>query len=468
MTRPTVQSTGSGLARPLPAEPQTPADPGVLLRLHAATELDTRVGACLHPIVITGTGLLIDAQTGRVLDRSDPGAVSVRCRNRRATVCPSCSALYRLDALHLISAGLRGGKDTPEAVAGHPRLLLTLTAPSFGTVHTGPAKDGHPRPCRCATMHPAGDKLIGSAVDPDRYDYPGQVLFNAHAGLLWATFTRQTRRELATIAGLGRTSAARSARIAFAKVAEFQTRGVVHIHAIVRIDGPAGPASVPPSWANLRTLRLALRRAARKTTVTVPGSRLGPGRLLRWGRQLDITPITTTGTTTSDRTVAAYVAKYATKSTEVAGIDLPSITCRTCYGDTVTQDRLCRSCGGTGRRRGVRLDHLTGHTRTLVESRWRLGGQPEYAGLRLRRWAHQLGYHGHFATKSRTYSTTFAALRAERRHHAIELWRARFGVDPAVSLHVVGDWRYGGHDTRPHDGDTRRHARHQRQHGGPR
>ena len=39
---------------------------------------------------------------------------------------------------------------------------------------------------------------------------------------------------------------------------------------------------------------------------------------------------------------------------------------------------------------------------------------------RLRRWAHMLGFGGHFSTKSRRYSTTLGALRAARRawHHA--------------------------------------------------
>lgn len=48
---------------------------------------------------------------------------------------------------------------------------------------------------------------------------------------------------------------------------------------------------------------------------------------------------------------------------------------------------------------------------------WRLGGLPEYEPLRLRAWTHTLGYRGHILTKSRAYSTTYAALRAERAHH---------------------------------------------------
>jgi hypothetical protein len=105
--------------------------------------------------------------------------------------------------------------------------------------------------------------------------------------------------------------------------------------------------------------------------------------------------------------------------------------------------RLCRRCGGTGRRPGVDLDRLGGHTRRLIDTCWWLGGQPELAGLRLRRHAHLLGFRGHFATKSRSYSTTFTALRAERQHWAHVQAALHTGVDPA-QVAVVGDWRPTG------------------------
>lgn len=57
---------------------------------------------------------------------------------------------------------------------------------------------------------------------------------------------------------------------------------------------------------------------------------------------------------------------------------------------------------------------LRPHLRKLVDTAWKLGGRPELAGLRLRAWAHTLGYRGHWLTKSRAYSTTFGALRAAR------------------------------------------------------
>jgi hypothetical protein len=41
----------------------------------------------------------------------------------------------------------------------------------------------------------------------------------------------------------------------------------------------------------------------------------------------------------------------------------------------------------------------------LVRACWELGGRPQLDGLRLRAWAHMLGFGGHWSTKSRRYST---------------------------------------------------------------
>ncbi|MBV9095973.1 MAG: hypothetical protein JO132_19230, partial [Streptosporangiaceae bacterium] len=59
-------------------------------------------------------------------------------------------------------------------------------------------------------------------------------------------------------------------------------------------------------------------------------------------------------------------------------------------------------------------DTRTHHGR-LIRACLRLGGSSHEDFKALRRWAHMLGYRGHFATKSRRYSTTMRALRAARR-----------------------------------------------------
>jgi len=71
--------------------------------------------------------------------------------------------------------------------------------------------------------------------------------------------------------------------------------------------------------------------------------------------------------------------------------------------------------------------------------------QPELVDYRLRLWAHTCGFRGHFLTKSRRYSSTFGALRAERQQ-----WRlAALGKGEAdEESSPVGDetreWRYEG------------------------
>jgi len=57
-----------------------------------------------------------------------------------------------------------------------------------------------------------------------------------------------------------------------------------------------------------------------------------------------------------------------------------------------------------------------------------------------------LGFRGHFSTKSRTYSITLGALRADRAAHQGEYAIAaglQPDLDPGTTL-VVTDWRYAG------------------------
>ncbi|MEV8032827.1 replication initiator [Streptomyces sp. NPDC086182] len=61
--------------------------------------------------------------------------------------------------------------------------------------------------------------------------------------------------------------------------------------------------------------------------------------------------------------------------------------------------------------------HVSDHVRALMHTCWRLGGLSEFTPLHLRAWVHALGYRGHILTKSRAYSTTYAALRADRAEH---------------------------------------------------
>ncbi|MEW3821634.1 replication initiation protein, partial [Pseudomonas aeruginosa] len=86
--------------------------------------------------------------------------------------------------------------------------------------------------------HDQDDPALGAPLDPDTYYYEAAVLWNAHAGPLWRRFSIYLRREVAKRAGLTQRAFREYARVSFAKVAEYQKRGAVHFHAVIRIDGP--------------------------------------------------------------------------------------------------------------------------------------------------------------------------------------------------------------------------------------
>ncbi|WP_420713639.1 replication initiator [Streptomyces sp. WM4235] len=138
------------------------------------------------------------------------GHLLVRCGNRRTTSCPSCAELYRQDTYQLIAAGLRGGKNIPEQVTSHPRVFATRTAPSYGAVHG--RRSSTAARCRCERTHAKDDTALGNTLDPNRYDYTGAVLWNAHAPALWARFMLHLRRTIAAVAGIPQRLLSRFAR----------------------------------------------------------------------------------------------------------------------------------------------------------------------------------------------------------------------------------------------------------------
>lgn len=390
------------------------------------------VHGCAAPVKLRGTSLIKHKTNGAVL-REVGGSVWVPCGTRREALCPSCAAWYAQDAFHLIRAGLSGdaSKGVDAGVADRPRWFVTLTPPSFGAVHSrivGP--DGRlRRPCACGAWHSERDSRLGQAVDPEGYDYEAAVLWQGHAGELWHRFTIALKRELARLAGLKATELARAGRLSYAKVAEYQRRGLVHFHAAIRLDGPEGAATPPPAWATKATLATAIRAAASAATVSTV-RRDGTALELTFGPQLDLRDIDGGTDAPGDEReqariaaerVASYVAKYATKST----------------GAHDGADRRVRTADE------IEALPVSAHHKAMIRTAWELGGLEAYAGLNLRRWAHMLGFRGHFLTKSRLWSTTLTELRAIRARYRLAEVLAELEVDEADVL-VVNDWEAVG------------------------
>ncbi len=120
--------------------------------------------------------------------------------------------------------------------------------------------------------------------------------------------------------------------------------------------------------------------------------------------------------------MAAYIAKYATKGAETT---------------TGTLDRPIRFLAERAHAR------ISEHARRLIRSAWVPGARKDLEPLRLRAWAHMLGFRGHFSTKSRHYSTTLGALRTARAG-----WRRAQTTPPirrdGETTLVVAHWVFAG------------------------
>ena len=249
------------------------ADPAIIL---SWAELDReirqaeRTGLCAHPIRLRGRLDAVDLATGELRPVYDTatepgGALLTACGNRREAVCPACSHVYKRDARQLVRAGLTGGKGIPDTIAAHPCVFATFTAPSFGPVHSRRMRGKTVLPCRprrdhrerrcphgrdisCPRRHPDDDPRLGRPLCPDCYDYSSAVLFNGHSADLWRRFVTYLPRHLARLAGLTQKQLRSVVAVRFVKVAEYQARGVIHYHAIIRLDAPGDTYQPPPAW----------------------------------------------------------------------------------------------------------------------------------------------------------------------------------------------------------------------------
>ncbi len=347
------------------------------------------------------------------------GVIYKACGNRRESVCPSCSKVYQRDAYQLVRAGLVGGKGVPETVATHPCLFVTLTAPGFGAVHTRPVPkhtcanrrrcDCRPLPCHpgrttpcphgkptvCFARHEVDDQVLGVPLCLDCYDHNRQVVWNNQAGELWR------RTTITMLRAIRRTAKQRgldpaTVRLGFGKVAEMQRRGVVHFHAIIRLDGadPDNPDRDPAPARRVDPGRPDRRRRTRgraRSCSPPPRTRSCP-------------PAGSSPGAASSTSAPSTSAPTARSPTAWSPATWPSTPPKPPKPPATPRARLTRETID------IYANPHGSHAERLVHACWRLGGyipglrlseQDERPHGGLRRWAHMLGFGGHFLTKSR-------------------------------------------------------------------
>lgn len=253
--------------------------------------------------------LRVDTGTGEATE------VQIRCGTRVASKCPSCADLYRGDASAILREGM--AQADREALV----VLLTLTAPSFGRTHwvaerapergtrahTKWVRRAGQRRCSCGQRHrPGDDRWRGVPLDPQGYDYRGQVRWNSMVGRLWA----RTADEIARALAMG-------GRLQYAAVAEWQRRGAVHLHALLRVPVTAALDLYRDGDGNVRSRTI-------EGLVASVGTFDGPNRTgsrYAWGTQVDARVVQDPSGRTQART-AGYLAKLITYAAKDLGEDV--------------------------------------------------------------------------------------------------------------------------------------------------
>lgn len=403
---------------------------------------DANCSSCWHPIIIAPEDVV--KFFGGQIPPNYTGTYAIRCGSRLAEVCLPCSIIYGIDANRLVKKGLEGdGEYVPISVSENLRLFFTVTLESFGQVHHVVERKGHAGQCHpgkkefcrkhgfqisCNKIHTKDDPEVGSPMCPDCYQLEDAVLANATVGELWNRFIdHELLRELAKILKVDRELLADFLHIESVKTSEMQSRGAIHFHGFIRLDGPRPKARTNKKQSKKATklgkndsvekiyntqgshplikvtdvqLVKAFERAAKKTVIhkKFKLSKNDPTPIekdFRFGKQLDVVVVTAK----NSKMFAAYVAKYATKSaTDVLGF------ARTFH--SLAQIKA--------------LSDAAWWPKLLAQTAWELGENPRYKKLKLQLHANTFGFRGHFLSKSRQWSVSFVRLKQIRIQWAID------------------------------------------------
>lgn len=361
---------------------------------------------CQRPVRMLKHG--VNESTGEIA--AEGKEVLMRCGTRLASRCPSCAALYRGDTRAILYAGLRAALDDDEQL-----IFLTLTAPSFGKTHqvapTPPPRlssrqksawlKRYHHPCGCGLTHAPGDtRWKGLPLSPSSYDYEGQVKWNAAVGRLWS----RTADELTRALGLPE-------RVSYLAVAEWQARGAIHLHVIIRV--PATVALGLVSDPARKGKRSTVVEQACHAAATYAG-RGRSGHRMQWGTQLVAEAVTTERTAFRTAGYLAKLVNYAVKDLDQSGSDScrPRAAMVERHHERLNEAAEHLECGGPGTDQR-RLCHYrqTGHSMGIPMENAR---RERCRSLRHRQW----GFRGHVVRKSRTWaSLTMGECRRRRAEH---------------------------------------------------
>ena len=348
------------------------------------------------------------------------GVIYKACGNRRTSACPSCAETYRRDAFQLLRAGPDRRQRRPRTCLRSPGRVRHLHRPLLRP---------RPHPARPAAHLRQQSRLhlqTGALPRPPRHR---NLSARPQAGLLHPPPPRRPPARAADLPGLLRLRRRRGV--------EQQHRRTVAAHQTSHRTPPQPARPPPPPRPTASASPTAkppnTRPAARSTSTSCSASTAwtttDPGRLLPPPPGLTVADLED-ATRHAAATISYLTPPHPALPQGGSSGGAPSWTCASSpcaapapsptYGRQLPRQILHQRHRGhrphlpsphPGHRRAARRRHRQPH-RTADPCLLGLGAHPEYRSLQ--RWAHMLGFGGHFLTKGRHYSVPFRALRAAR------------------------------------------------------
>ena len=184
-------------------------------------ELAKKYEECVNPFVIYRSQ--VDLTTGEY----DQSSFEKRCGARRKDRCAPCSQVWQDDAYFALINGAKNHKG--------PVTFLTFTAPgskTFGKSHTAQYQNRASERCACRGYHKPEDLIVGLPIykkGGEPFAFKKVVEFNNLAPRLTSVTLQKIWRLMAT--DLGKDM--KEVRMPYARVMEWQERGLLHTHIII-------------------------------------------------------------------------------------------------------------------------------------------------------------------------------------------------------------------------------------------
>ena len=367
-----------------------------------------KYSACVDPLVIRRQE--ISLSTGEI----SQSVFEKRCGTRRKDKCEPCSTIWRDDAYFAL---LNPSKEHSGSIT-----FITLTAPGsklFGKTHRGSYLGKASERCPCRKYHHPNDSIVGLPLKPRSFNYALVSDFNHKASRLTTVTLQKIQRLM--LSEMNRNKPAdlkkdmKDIRLPVARVMEWQDRGVLHVHIIVR--------GHIPTYIVDRAVNGSAKTESRRRIN--PASHQGQS----WGKVIDVQHINSADTNQIKK-LSSYVTKvvnYALK--DVTGDGQAKSSEKESFNKAI---RRTTNWVVPCKRSASECDASPMLTSTQII------GKPTRKSnnycVKHRRAHHQLGFTGNVLTLNKQWGSTLGLARKTRIAFAASFVRQVRNADKAVRL----------------------------------